>query len=1109
MKPGIHSRLIRFARTLAVLVLLAAQAWEPSAPAGAVSPVGLAGPAAAAAPACGGTFTVTADTYLNQAAPTVSNGASTQLLVGKSARGDVRALLAFALGSSLPAGATIHKAELWLTLARAPGAEPFRIELRETAQAWSEAATWNSQPALGASYGQASYHTSQNILRIDVTAMATRWATGTISNTGLALLPVDLGTDLAFASRESTVAANTAPRLVVSCTPTEGAAGADQAPSDKRQLAGLARIKLASRTRATLRLDHGALTFADLQIAAPDGTGNDPLARAQWFLRAYSDTLRLANPDQELQLARRSRDGRHLFFRQRHNGIPVFPATVGIHLDAQNIRGLGGSYVPEITTPSTPRLSAREAEQLAAALFGDGSVRPGEAPITSGGALARPLIKGETQLRDLNLGLLGHADRATYLTGRVNVVGPHGMPAVYVDALNGQVRFRQSSVANDLDLDLETGNNDTSSTCWILTTSDDQWFDEDGVVSGASPDAEGFKAFNNAKTVYNYWKNRFGHDSYDDDGEDIEMYVHVGQSWQNAHYSSACDIFEFGDGYPALDVVAHEFTHGVTHNFADLVYENQSGALNESYSDIFGYFVDSNDWWMGDELSASVVGNPNGCAGAPAGTLRDMANPPACGDPDHVLAAKSGDGKGLRKLPAGQDAECDSGDPQYNDCGFVHTNSSINNKAAYLIINGGTHGGFTVQGIGKTKAERLFYNVLTTRLWDSAQLIDARNAAVAEASWQLVLGNFSKNDVCQVKDAYAAVGLGSGDVDCDGAEDNVDADNDNDGVLDAADNCVNAANPGQADVDGDGQGDACDPDVDGDGVANAGDNCKFVANANQADWNNDGQGDKCDDSDQDGVKDSADNCRALANADQHNIDGDSQGDACDSDMDNDGVANAGDNCPTTYNPDQKDSDGDGIGDACDHCPALASADNGDPDNDGLGNPCDADDDNDGIPDAQDVCPFEPGFGCLKIATRYDMDVILSKFSRLPIPNCIMCGGAYLPPGHEVTVGLDVPAGYEARILDGNGQTVAKGKALVGGKLQLNFSPATFAAPQLAAGPGGLLGPQAAAGALAPDAARYTLELAPAPGVDPNASYKLSVTVGDSIPTSIYLPVVGR
>jgi hypothetical protein len=892
-----------------------------------------------------------------------------------------------------------------------------------------------------------------------------------ISNTGLVLLPADATSALAFASRNSATGGPppNPPKLIISCATADEPVARDQSLADQKQTAGLALLKQRSTKPATLRVQRGALNFAEFDLNIPQTIGNDGLARAQWFLDTYRDSLRLADPATQLQLLRRSPDGQHLFFRQRHNNIPVFPATLGVHLDGSHVRGLGGSYVPEITTPATPRLTSAQAERLAAAQLGDGSVRLGDGSVRLGDGSVRPGIVGDTQLRYLNLGLLGYDDSNTYLTWLVHLSGPDGRVDLFIDAFDGTLRFTQSHVMDDLDLDIETGNHDTSISCWLLTTSDDQWFDEDGKVSGASPDAEGYSTFNNAKTVYNYWNNRFGHDSYDDDGEDVEMYIHVGQNWNNAHYDSGCDIFEFGDGYPVLDVVGHEYTHGVTHNFADLIYQNQSGALNESFSDIFGYFVDSGDWLMGEDL--------------PGGALRDLSNPPAFGQPDRMADFLN----------------------TSNDDGGVHTNSGIQNKAAFLIINGGTHNGFTVQGIGKTKAERLFYNMLTYRLWSSAQFIDARNAAVAESNWQFALGNFSLNDGCQVKNAYAAVGLGGGDTDCDGQENSVDADNDNDGVGDGPDNCNNVANPGQADSDGDGIGDACDTDIDGDGDLNDADNCKFVPNSNQADWNGDGQGDKCDDSDNDTVKDSVDNCRSVANTDQKNNDGDTQGDACDSDDDNDSVTDANDNCQFTYNPGQADSDNDGIGDACDKCPGVSDPDNGDPDGDGLGNPCDSDDDNDGIPDEEDICQYEPGFGCLGLGELVDDDVFIGKFSRFPIPHCPMCGSEILQPGLEVMIDIALPVGFQARIVDGNGLVVAKGKALGGGTLNLSFDPAAFSGPQTAAAQSLAAAPAAPQ----PDEMRYYLDLAPADGVDTSKPYKLTLDVRNGIPTALYLPLLKR
>lgn len=223
-------------------------------------------------------------------------------------------------------------------------------------------------------------------------------------------------------------------------------------------------------------------------------------------------------------------------------------------------------------------------------------------------------------------------------------------------------------------------------------------------------------------------------------------------------------------------------------------------------------------------------------------------------------------------------------------------------------------------------------------------------------------------------------------------------DSDGDGVLDASDNCPNAANAGQSDLDNDRVGDACDAstlnpaaDQDGDGDANGSDNCPFVANADQADRDADGAGDLCDtvnnaDNDGDNVPNSMDNCPNAINPGQEDTDRDGAGDACDTinndDPDEDGVVNADDNCPSVANPDQRDGDGDGVGDACDNtqntdmdgdgvvnaadnCPTVPNSAQTDTDGDGAGNSCDSvnnsDKDGDGVNNAQDNCPttFNP------------------------------------------------------------------------------------------------------------------------------------------------------
>ncbi|TWT42123.1 Alpha-agarase precursor [Phycisphaerae bacterium RAS1] len=165
-------------------------------------------------------------------------------------------------------------------------------------------------------------------------------------------------------------------------------------------------------------------------------------------------------------------------------------------------------------------------------------------------------------------------------------------------------------------------------------------------------------------------------------------------------------------------------------------------------------------------------------------------------------------------------------------------------------------------------------------------------------------------------------------------------DADEDGVLDADDNCPEAANPNQADSDDDGAGDACDPDADfdGDGFINADDNCPTLANPGQEDADGNGVGDVCEptaDNDEDGVPNVEDNCPNTSNEDQADADDDGVGDACD-DSDNDGILSIDDNCPDTANEDQADADSDGIGDACE-----------------------PDSDNDGTIDDEDGCPEDP------------------------------------------------------------------------------------------------------------------------------------------------------
>ena len=158
------------------------------------------------------------------------------------------------------------------------------------------------------------------------------------------------------------------------------------------------------------------------------------------------------------------------------------------------------------------------------------------------------------------------------------------------------------------------------------------------------------------------------------------------------------------------------------------------------------------------------------------------------------------------------------------------------------------------------------------------------------------------------------------DCDANGEFDDCQEDTDQDGLIDACDNCPTVSNEYQDDMDSDGIGDVCDNcmyvtnenqlDSDGDGIGNACDNCPAVSNAEQADRDGDGVGDLCDGCPDDWWKASPGDCGCSE---------------WDYDWDGDGVSDCIDNCVDTANADQLDGDGDGIGDACDPTALIANA----------------------------------------------------------------------------------------------------------------------------------------------------------------------------------------
>ncbi|MDV3486172.1 M4 family metallopeptidase [Paenibacillus larvae] len=241
-------------------------------------------------------------------------------------------------------------------------------------------------------------------------------------------------------------------------------------------------------------------------------------------------------------------------------------------------------------------------------------------------------------------------------------------------------------------------------------------------------DAAAVDAHAYAEKVYDYYKSKFNRDSLDDEGMQIKSTVHLGLNYNNAFWNGEQIAYGDGDGVnfrafsSDLGVIGHELTHGVTQYTANLEYRNEPGALNESISDIMGNSIKNKGWLIGEDVS--VKGE----------AFRSMQDPTRYDQPDSYEDLYTGP----------------------FDNGGVHINSGINNKAFYLLAEGGTHRGVTVSGIGRDEAVEIYYHALTHYLTPYANFSTMRVAAIQAA--KDLFGDDS-NEANSVNKAYDAVGV--------------------------------------------------------------------------------------------------------------------------------------------------------------------------------------------------------------------------------------------------------------------------------------------------------------------------------------------------------------
>jgi bacillolysin len=486
-----------------------------------------------------------------------------------------------------------------------------------------------------------------------------------------------------------------------------------------------------------------------LKGASLDELRLDP---AMALMKQFGAEFGLADPARELVEMRRSQfdDGRiKVRYQQSYEGIPVIGGELIVHTNGDaDLYSVNGEVGRGLFLSTEPAIQAAEAEQ---------SARAAVAKWYQSAPAAFSVSEPELWIFDP--GLLMPSSRPAELVWRMEVTAV-GLASpvrelVLVNATRGNIslHFNQIDTAwrapSYARLDLAAGPHREESSKALALSADVATYtagngtslpgtflcaeSQPNCTNGADMHADRAHAY--AIGTYNLYAAQHTRDSFDNAGAQLISTVHYDSNYQNAFWSGTQMVY--GDGYGfalADDVVAHELTHGVIQHESNLFYFYQSGAINESFADLWGEYYDQtnnqgNDgsgvaWQLGEDISG-------------LGAIRDLRDPTLFDQPDKMSSA----------LYA-QDVF---------DNGGVHINSGINNKAVYLLVNGGTFNGKTVSALGWEKTAAIYYKANTDLLVSGADYSDLYFALQTSCSNLIGQKGITAANCAEVNDAIDAV----------------------------------------------------------------------------------------------------------------------------------------------------------------------------------------------------------------------------------------------------------------------------------------------------------------------------------------------------------------
>jgi len=513
------------------------------------------------------------------------------------------------------------------------------------------------------------------------------------------------------------------------------------------------------RLRALFGLTLGVLAYAGTAAAAPDNPA--AIARAQAHVRQNAANT-FFGPNQTLVAEDTLSDAdgtEHVRFSRQYRGLRVIGGDLVIHgSDTGAFLGVSQTLAAPLALGTTASLSSQGAARQAITAF------TGRPAASRAGLVVyardvptlayEVVIEGELDDQTPSeLHVIVDATTAAILDSwdGVETAGTgkgffNGTVTLDTAQVSGVYQLKDPTRGNQYTVDMKNkqGGNGT-----LFTDADNTWgnfllSDRQTVAVDAQ--------YGTAKT-WDYYKNVHLRNGIANDGKGAYNRVHYGRSYNNAFWQDSCFCMTYGDGdgrtfnpFDSLDVAGHEMSHGVTSRTANLAYSGESGGLNEGTSDIFGSMVeyyannanDAPDYWIGEKLYKSGTS-----------ALRAMHHPSL----------------------DGASADC-----WYGGVGSlnVHYSSGVANHFFYLLAEGTAPaslpasptcapgntrqatGNGSLTGIGRTKAEKIWYRALTVYFTSNTNYAAARTGSLSAAADLYGAGSAEHNAVAA---AWSAVNV--------------------------------------------------------------------------------------------------------------------------------------------------------------------------------------------------------------------------------------------------------------------------------------------------------------------------------------------------------------